>query len=143
MSDNRNPCDGCAFTEGAVANCEPQNNLRSQLALLGGVPFYSHHLTSGEEVDLDDFKPLTPELMRSLGVQVCAGWRREVKELASTGYFIDNREAKRIYAIAGLGLLNQFLEAEQDSPEKQDASSKLRNVILALNKERGFEEVKE
>lgn len=135
----RGACEGCAFTEGAVASLEPVSSIKAELSLLGGLPFYCHHLRDGTEVDLDDYKPFTPALMRGLGVQVCEGWRREVQALAATGYYKQNPAIKRLYAIGGLQALTTFLESPEDSPEKEEAATRLGDLILALNKARGFE----
>ena len=76
------PCDGCAFTEGAEANLEVWNNLKSQLCVLGGLPFVCHH-----DRDWRNTKQMRIEEAYADGWMICAGWKREVRALAALGGF--------------------------------------------------------
>jgi len=136
-----NPCEGCAYTEGAEANLEPQNSIKSQLCLLGAIPFYCHHSRDGALQDLRDVRAADlREGLRSGRIQICQGWRREVKSLAATGYYQSAAELKRAYARLGLGALKIFVETE-DGVKKRGAAKTLKQIILSLNRERGFTEV--
>jgi hypothetical protein len=141
-----NPCEGCAYTEGAAANLEPQNKLNGQLCVLGGIPFYCHHTKSGEIIDLGHEATNIPEVRRELvqsgKMVICQGWKRETEEIARTGYYDRARDLKRAFALLGLGSLQIFITTD-DEAKKRVAARNLRNVILALNRSRGFSEVNE
>jgi hypothetical protein len=135
------PCDSCAFTPGAEANSEPHNNLRGQLCLLGGLVFYCHHDRAGALQDLKGMRMAERgALVREGKLVVCQGWRREVQALAQAGYYLENQAIKRMYAELGLGALLMFT-GEAEGLEKERARDILYDVIMALNKARGFTEV--
>lgn len=135
------PCAGCAFTEGSEANLEPQNNIKAQFCLLGGIPFYCHHARDGSIQSLQTVTPAERRERIQTGLMiVCQGWRREVGKLAAEGYYTKAPAAKRAYAMLGLGALQIFL-SEEEGEKKERAAQTLQDVILALNKERGFTEV--
>lgn len=135
------PCEGCAFTEGAEANTEPQNNLKAQLCLLGGIPFYCHHSKDGTLQDLSDIpRAKVREQVRIGRMVICQGWRREVAALAVKGYYREQLEAKRAFAAFGLGALQIFVSTE-DKAEKRKAAKNLKDIILSLNRAQGFTEV--
>jgi hypothetical protein len=134
-------CEGCAFTDGAVANLEPDNNLRGQLCVLGAIPFYCHHAEDGSLQNLKDVKRSElRERIQSGQTVICQGWKREVSELAATGYYAKSLTAKRAIAVLGLGALAIFTST-QDRQKKEQAAKNLKGVILMLNRERGFTEV--
>lgn len=72
---------------------------------------------------------------------ICSGWKREVGELAAGGYYQKALQIKRAFAVFGLGALQIFLSAKNKA-KKERAAKNLKDAILALNKERGFTEVK-
>lgn len=122
------PCEGCAFTEGAAANLEPDSNLKGQLCVLGGLPFYCHSTfdcrkESGVGTKAD---------VRRLGMRICRGWKREVAALAGTGYYDDRREVKRQMALIGTANLQRWIDAEEGSREKRDAWEIFGAVIKSL-----------
>lgn len=137
-----NPCDTCAFRPGSVTHdAEPHNRLRGELCALGAIPFYCHHGVDGVVRDLKDVTPDVRRLAVQTGYMViCQGWRRAVKELAAEGYFKDSPRVKRAYAELGIGALQIFTGSEQGE-KKNWAAQVLKDVILALNKARGFTEV--
>jgi hypothetical protein len=137
-----NPCDTCAFRPGSVTfDQEPHNRLRSELAALGAIPFYCHHGVDGTVRDLGTVTRETQRVAVQTGFMViCQGWKRAVKRLADEGYFKDSPKIKRIYAEVGLGALQVFID-EEEGPKKRRAARTLKDVILALNKARGFTEV--
>jgi hypothetical protein len=128
------PCTGCALTDGAAANCEPENNLKAMLCVLGGVPFYCH---VGMDWQTDESHKRTRRQAISLGIRppVCAGWKREVAALARTGYYRDRAPLKREFAILGLANLQTYVDASADSQEKQDALQVLGSVLEVLTDE--------
>lgn len=130
-----NPCDTCAFRRGSVTHdSEPHNNLKGILCILGAVPFYCHHGFDWEGRDETD--PTIKEDIRKGTIQICEGWKREVRELAATGYYDHNREVVRVYAQLGLGALHIFLNAEDGSEAKQKAERQLNQICAALGKHR-------
>lgn len=135
------PCEGCAFTPGAEANREPQNNLRAQLCLLGGIPFYCHHDDEGNLRDLSDIHPSQRRAEIQAGrLRICAGWRREVAAASAAGYYRTNRDAKRAYAVFGLGALARYLTAK-GRREKRRLARVLGDIVIGLSRERGFTEI--
>jgi hypothetical protein len=136
-----NPCEGCAFTKGAAANLEPQNAIKSQFCVLGGLPFYCHHDDTGAIRDMKELRK--GDLRRAVqngDTHICAGWKREVKELSATGYYRIALQTKRAFAMFGLGAL-QIFTSTKSKAKKERAARNLKDVILALNKARGFSEV--
>jgi hypothetical protein len=127
------PCEGCALTTDAAANCEPQNNLTAQLCVLGGIPFYCHR-------NIDWQNPAThvmaKEELREQGITICEGWRREVSALARTGCYKEHGAAKREIARFGVTQLNKFVNAEPESFEKRDALESLEWAVKELNQDR-------
>jgi len=135
------PCAGCAFTEGSEANLGPHNNLRAQLCLLGAIPFYCHHGREGELRDLRDIRPEDRRREIQAGRLVsCRGWKREVSVLSATGYYGRALDLKRAFAQLGIGALLTFTSTE-DAARKRKAAKTLRDVIIALNRSRGYAEV--
>lgn len=137
------PCEGCAYTRGAAANTEPQNNIKAQLCLLGGIAFWCHHAVDGSIQDLSDVK--SPMKLRE-GVQsgritICQGWRRETRRLAETGWFSRGLRLKRVIAKLGIGALQIFISTD-DKERKEEAAKTCEASILWLNRERGYTEVK-
>jgi hypothetical protein len=143
-STSTGPCEGCAFSPGSITHDEePHNNLRGQLCLLGGIVFYCHHAADGS---LQNLKGMRMEergrLVREGKLIVCQGWRREVATLSHEGYYREHGDIKRMYAELGLGALLLFT-GEAEGLEKERARDLLYDVIMALNKARGFTEVVE
>jgi hypothetical protein len=129
MSSSK-PCEGCAFTEGTEANLCPYNRLKGELCLLGGVPFYCHH-------DIDWRSPQTHKKksrQEVRAIKVCAGWRREVAELAATGYFKTERAEKKANGELGLGALETFVHGF--ACKKAMAKRIVHRVVCALAKMR-------
>jgi hypothetical protein len=125
------PCDGCVFTNGTAANLEPYNALKAVLCSLGGVPFYCHHNVKWRQPEAHR-KRSRSEIRK---MDVCAGWKREISELAATGYFKSHRLIKRAHAELGLGALETFA-GKLSKRRKAMAKKTLHGVIHALVKER-------
>jgi hypothetical protein len=124
-----NPCEGCAFTEGAAANLEPDNALRGRLAVLGAIPFYCH-----EGVDWQNPESHKRTNCEIRDQNVCAGWKREVGELAKTGWYKRDGKMAKGFAIAGLGALEIFLNSDDESDDKADANDVLQRVCATLGR---------
>lgn len=125
-------CDGCAFKPGAAANKEPDNRLRGRLAVLGPFPFVCH-----ESFDYDDpaGKVIRSKAdYRAKGVQICGGWSAEVKALAATGYYKENREITKGLAQAGFDTLNDFLSIKDDQEMKDEARAILERIVKLLGR---------
>src|SRR5688572_13119984 len=90
------PCEGCALTEGAAANCEAHNSLKVQLCVLGGIPFFCHDNIDWRNPEMHR---ATREQLRARGLRVCAGWKREVGDLAKSGYYKRARLIIRGFAL--------------------------------------------
>jgi hypothetical protein len=133
-----NPCEGCAFSEGAAANLEVHNRLKGLICLLGPLPFHCHHLKDGTDIHADPkyHESMTREEFRKADMQICAGWKREVRELAATGYYRDNPLTRRGVAQAGLEHLKIFVGAEEGSEDKQDSHRILTRIMEWLGKKR-------
>lgn len=133
-----NPCAGCAFTEGSRANLEPDNHLRGILCLLGPIPFYCHHLP--DETDIHDdpkyHQSMTKKEFRGHGMVICGGWKREVRELAATGYYRERPMITRAIAVAGHDHLSEFLSAEEGSEDKLEAQTVLGSIVKQLGEKR-------
>jgi hypothetical protein len=130
-------CDGCALTKGAAANCEPNNYLKAMIAVLGPIPFYCHEpLDWEEEMTLH----LPPRLLKSMGqLKPCAGWQREVKELAATGYYKENSATTKTIAVLCMKALNTFLREGVSVAEKETARDELDcSFRILVEKKRKF-----
>lgn len=131
------PCEGCALTEGAAANCEPKNNLTAQLCVLGAIPFYCHEGFEWQAYGDGDPMPKRKRAeLKTLGATICQGWRREVKELAAAGYYDGHRESTRAIAVFGIVQMNKMLAAEEGSLEKREASASLGWAVQELGQQR-------
>lgn len=136
MSDNQvSQCEGCALKTGAAANCEPANNIKAQLCVLGAIPFYCHEKLDWQNPEAHKAKRAD---VKVLGVGICQGWKREVAELAKTGYYKDRGDCKQDMAAIGIANLAKFIESKRGSQEKKDASEVLEFIIKELNEQRGF-----
>lgn len=128
-----NPCEGCALTKGAAANCEPNNHLAAMLAVLGPFPFYCHDAMEWRDELIHHFPP---RLLKRLGqLKVCEGWRREVAELAATGYYagdVVDKRLRRTVAWAALVALNEFTKEGATPAQKDKARLKLRAYLEEL-----------
>lgn len=134
-NQQESPCKGCALKEGAAANCEPANNIKAQLCVLGAIPFYCHENLDWQNPEAHKAKRAD---VKMLGVGICQGWKREVAELAKTGYYRDRGDSKKDLAAIGIVNLAKFIESERGSQAKNDASEILEFIIKELNEQRGF-----
>lgn len=129
----RKPCDGCALSPGAAANKEPENALKAQLCVLGGLPFLCHH---GQNWQDEAAHKRTPREARQAGMVSCAGWKREVKALAAKGYYREVGEVLRVYGMAAIKALERYIKAEPDSKEKKEAFNSLSFYFGELQRHR-------
>jgi len=134
-----NPCDSCAFVPGTVTHdSEPHNLLRATICLLGPLPFQCHYLRDGRDIHAD---PAVPRYMsgnqyRGVGFRVCEGWRREVRELAATGYFKDSPRRTKAYGMLALEELEIMLASEAGSEDWQEANQRLQLCMTRLGDKR-------
>jgi hypothetical protein len=126
----KNPCEGCAFTEGSAANREPYNALKAQICLLGGIPFHCHR--NIEWWKPEEHKKKTPEQVQQM--EICGGWQREIAQLAATGYFKTERCRNKLLGQLALGALETFVHGFKC--KKATAKRTLDRIIRALVKER-------
>lgn len=136
-----NPCEGCALSEGAAANCEPRNHLAAMIAVLTPFPFYCHE-------GMDWQNPVThhcpPQVLKRLGqLKLCEGWRREVRALAETGYYKGEDEVdaalRRTVGRAAFVALEKFLTEGLTPAEKESAREQLSAYVHELvEKKRKF-----
>lgn len=124
-------CDGCAFKDGAAANVEPYNRLRSEICAIGGLPFFCH-------ANIDWRKDLTGKDPEQLGAElrktgICAGWRERVLELKSGGHFDDPeiRIVRRLVAAYALQKIDEWADAPAGE-EKQFLHGELSRAIGML-----------
>lgn len=131
------PCEGCALSEGAAANQEPDNHLRAMIAVLTPVPFYCHATMDWQDA-VTFFMPRG--LLKSLGqLRVCEGWRREVAALAETGYFKENAGTTKLIGGLTLKALNNFLREDASPSMKEQARVELDAYLrLLVEKKRKF-----
>lgn len=138
-----NPCDTCAFKSGSITQDEPHNHLKGIICLLGPLPFYCHHLKDGTEITNDPkyHERMTRQEIRAAGMQICAGWKREVAQLAATGYFMESPRLTKAHAMIALQELSIFLDSEDGSDDKHEANERLQHCITRLgDKRRRFEQ---
>jgi hypothetical protein len=124
-------CDTCAFKPGSVTHeAEPHNRLKGLICSLGGLPFHCHYSTAGDWHDLGLGK-LNAAEARSLNreLPICAGWKAEVKALASRGHFRKGvRMVRRYLAEYALQQLAEFTGAK-GKREKKYAARELKRAL--------------
>jgi hypothetical protein len=127
------PCGGCALTKGAAANTEPNNHLAAMIAVLGPFPFYCHDAMDWRN-DFTHYLP--PRLLKQRGeLNVCEGWKREVRDLAETGYYggeVEDKRLRRTVARAALVALRDFLTEGIAPGEKESARLRLGAYLREL-----------
>jgi hypothetical protein len=124
------------MTKGAAANLEPHNHLRAMLCVLGAIPFWCHEnirwRRKGSNI-------VTPKDLRNEGIQICAGWKREVARLAGAGYYKDHPDVTRFLAELGLGMLAILCSDESGEIDKEKAKDRLTRIFTRLTeKQRKF-----
>lgn len=136
MSKLKHPCEGCALTPGAAANCEPDNNIKAQICVLSGKPFWCHDNLDWRNSELHS--GLSHTDFNRLGFKICEGWRREVRALAAQGYFDKGRMVKRLYGAVAYDALETYTSAEVSEEMKSDAALMLARTLTALWKAAGY-----
>jgi hypothetical protein len=127
-------CEGCAFSEGARANEEPQNRFRGIFSALGGYAFFCHEslgwdrdrdgYPDGSGVTVLEILTLRHSLEKAgiatgnltakyndarVRMRPCGGWTEAVRRLKAAGWF-DQPEVRRIrshFARTGAHALEQ------------------------------------
>lgn len=130
----KSPCESCAFTEGSAANLEPKNNIKAQVCVMAGLPFYCHHGQDWQAPDASRRRSAAE--MRAEGFETCAGWKREVCGLAAEGYFKKRRTMKKIFGELALGALEIWTSKDVDDEDKEDARGQFEKIFFKLVEER-------
>ncbi|HEV7674353.1 MAG TPA: hypothetical protein VGQ12_07475 [Candidatus Angelobacter sp.] len=132
-----NPCDTCAFRNGAEANSEPYNRLRALVCAVSGIPFYCHHGFDWQTTDISlinrRFVPVGGEL--TCRMHACAGWKREVARFKANGQIPSDpavRSVQRQFGEYALCLIKAAIDAPEDSAEKEAHWKELRGVMEML-----------
>jgi hypothetical protein len=131
MSD-RAPCGGCALSAGACANLEPYNQLRARIAVRAGLPFYCHATPLASWKDPIAFKVA---ILRHERIPICQGWVREVRALASTGYYTTPaRQLQKDLGATALRAIETFVNTDEavDPYGKANAREDLDTAISIL-----------
>jgi hypothetical protein len=127
--DCSKPCSTCAFTKNAVANLEPQNHLKGLICVLTPSTFYCHHEIDWDNPELPDRMSLSQR--KSLGLKVCRGWKREVNNLAKTGYYQEHPEATKAFGVMAMENLTFWLD-EKDSDGRNEVWSQFKVLMKKL-----------
>lgn len=123
-----NPCDGCAYADGAAANLEPDNRLKALVCALTGVPFWCHHGMNWQTTP----KHLSRAEFQALNLHICEGWRREVSKRIKPGLAGKRRRLiRRWKGEAALMLIDEFIALEP-GPEKDEALERLQSITRKL-----------
>lgn len=144
-------CDTCAFRPGSTTHDnEPYNSLRGMLCALGARPFHCHHLNGEDHHDnqqyllqrmpqVRKFLAKVPELqddpvLQGEATHLCEGWKQAVRKYKAKGLFDDPavRRIRRIAADRALEVIDLFLAAPEDSPEKAEYNRELKSLVELL-----------
>jgi hypothetical protein len=146
-----NACDTCAFRAGSVTHdSEPYNALRGMLCALGAVPFHCHHVNgedhSGDQQYLLQRLPRVRKVLKQFEilegdpvlegetVRLCEGWKAAIAKNKAKGLFDDPgiRNVRRIAASRALEVIELFIAAPEDSPEKAELNRELGSLVYML-----------
>ena len=128
---NNAPCGTCAYTCGSAANREPHNNLKAQICVLGGIPFYCHK-GSDKWKDPKNHGIISKVRFKELNLPICQGWVRRVRALAKVGYYKKNPTTRKIIAQIAAESLEIFVSSK-DRKEKRQALRTLGKMLNKLN----------
>lgn len=129
-------CDTCAFRPGSQTHDqEPYNALRGVLCALGGRPFHCHYV-NGEDRH-DDQTYLVRVLWGQVDgatVHLCEGWKQAVREYKAKHLFDDPaiRQLRHTAADRALVVIDEFIDAPEDSPEKAELNRELASLVHLL-----------
>lgn len=123
MKPCKAPCSGCAFTPGAAANLEPHNQLKGQICLLGGEPFYCH---DGKDWQSPQYHGrISRAQFKEFDPQICQGWASRVRLLAKAGYYKEKPLWRKAWAQIARKALEEFC-ATKNRKEKRQAMRTLK-----------------
>lgn len=134
-------CDTCAFNAkgtGGAAN-EIVNRLKGLLCAHGGIPFFCHHIKSGEEYNWQA-GGLGPFSVPIAQRKVCDGWRGMVGRLAKRGKFHAGETPQdrsfllryqRSLASDALNTMERYL-AEKEPSSKAEIKRELDDLVRAV-----------
>ena len=108
----KQPCSSCAFAKGCAANLEPYNRVRSEICAQAAIPFYCHDTFDWKNTDPDKMTRDEVVALRR-NMNICQGWRRRVRQLASRGHFKNAgvREIRRLLGHRALAILQTAIRS--------------------------------